>query len=182
MLFRIGLGALGAVALYAGLGCSPISVRQARNWEAGGFVRPDPADSAVTVAIERDTEHLPDSARRAVEAALLMLGTPQSTLDCSSFTSRAWAAAGVSLPRTVREQWQIGVAVEAADLVPGDLVFFAFERRPADHVGLYMGHDTVAHVSSAQGRVALASLRSAPFAAACVGARRPATPVEPTGD
>lgn len=65
-----------------------------------------------------------------------------ATYDCSGLTGAAWAAAGVRLPRTSRQQWFAGPHVGLGELQPGDLLFWA--SNPADpatihHVALYAG-------------------------------------------
>jgi cell wall-associated NlpC family hydrolase len=59
--------------------------------------------------------------------------------DCSGLTKAAYAAAGVSLPRTAQTQFNAGPRVPTGQpLLPGDLVFYG---TPANihHVGLYIG-------------------------------------------
>jgi cell wall-associated NlpC family hydrolase len=59
--------------------------------------------------------------------------------DCSGLTQRAWAAAGITLPRTAETQFYAGPAVPVgAPLAPGDLVFF-HTHRGIGHVALYIG-------------------------------------------
>jgi cell wall-associated NlpC family hydrolase len=104
----------------------------------------------------------PQAAQDAIEAALTQLGTPYSWggggtagpgpgidldtgvvgYDCSALTQYAYGRAGVSVPRTSREQFTNLPKVAKADLQPGDLVFWA--HNPADpttihHVALYLG-------------------------------------------
>jgi len=55
---------------------------------------------------------------------------------------RAWAAAGVSLPRVASDQYGAGEHLPVGDAGPGDLVFFAED--PGDpativHVGIALG-------------------------------------------
>jgi peptidoglycan DL-endopeptidase CwlO len=50
-------------------------------------------------------------------------GTGPDGYDCSGLVMEAYAAAGVSLPRTSDEQWNAGPQVSSPQ--PGDLVFFA---------------------------------------------------------
>lgn len=50
-------------------------------------------------------------------------GPCQSGYDCSGLAMQAYAAAGISIPRTSQEQWAAGPQV--ADPQPGDLVYFA---------------------------------------------------------
>jgi cell wall-associated NlpC family hydrolase len=57
--------------------------------------------------------------------------------DCSGLTQAAWAAAGVSIPRTSEEQWAGLPHVSTSDLQPGDILVF----NGAGHVGLYVGNN-----------------------------------------
>ena len=62
--------------------------------------------------------------------------------DCSGLTQAAYAAAGVRLRRTSREQFWDGPRVALAELQPGDLVFFAddiTDPGTIHHLGLYVG-------------------------------------------
>jgi cell wall-associated NlpC family hydrolase len=115
-----------------------------------------------------------------LQTALQRVGASSHGLDCSTFVCRAYAAAGVQIPSTVRDQMRRGAPIATEALSPGDLLFFSFRRRPADHVGIYTGRGTLVHVSSAARCVQVASLGAPPFASAFVGARRllpsPATP------
>ena len=69
--------------------------------------------------------------------------------DCSGLVQYAYAQAGVSLPRTSEAQAGLvqslgGWTTDIAQLVPGDLVFFAGSdgtvQNPG-HVGIYLGND-----------------------------------------
>jgi cell wall-associated NlpC family hydrolase len=60
--------------------------------------------------------------------------------DCSGLTKAAYAAAGVSLPRTAHTQFHAGPRVPAGQpLLPGDLVFYGDPNTKIHHVGLYLG-------------------------------------------
>jgi len=82
--------------------------------------------------------------------ALAQLGEPYlwgatgpDAWDCSGLTMAAWAAAGVTLPRTTFAQVLTGSPVTSTtDLQPGDLIFTAgLDGTPASpgHVGLFLG-------------------------------------------
>lgn len=85
----------------------------------------------------------------AISSAQAELGKPYqyagngpATFDCSGLTRWAYAAAGISLPRTSRQQWNVGPHPELKDLKPGDLLFWATDtNNPATihHVALYVG-------------------------------------------
>jgi cell wall-associated NlpC family hydrolase len=68
---------------------------------------------------------------------------PSGWCDCSSLVQMAWAAAGVSLPRTTFQQVDVGTPVASvSDLQPGDLIFIPGADGTAQspgHVGLYVG-------------------------------------------
>ncbi|MCR6488308.1 C40 family peptidase [Amycolatopsis sp. OK19-0408] len=65
--------------------------------------------------------------------------SPDTGFDCSGLTQAAYAAAGIALPRTSREQYAAGPHVPAGQpLAPGDLVFYATAGH-VHHVGLYIG-------------------------------------------
>jgi len=110
--------------------------------------------------------------RGIVEVALAMTGAPAQGVDCSSFAQQVYATSGQRLPRTVSAQLASGSPVQAAELRPGDLVFFAFDKRPADHVGIYAGDGSFVHVSSAASDVRVESLHKSVFSRALVASRR----------
>ncbi|XVS62036.1 NlpC/P60 family protein [Actinosynnema sp. CA-299493] len=59
--------------------------------------------------------------------------------DCSGLTKAAYAAAGLTLPRTAQAQYDAGPRVPAGQpLLPGDLVFYGAPDS-IHHVGLYIG-------------------------------------------
>ncbi len=163
---------LMAILLFAGCG-RPITAREARN-------RLDPAEAVVPstpasislVELAQEAASLPEPRRQIVEAALAHAGMPAIGVDCSGLAERVYAVTGIDLPRTAEQQLAKGQPVEASGLLPGDLVFFAFRRRPADHVGIFTGHGAFVHVSSSSSSVRLDRLAQETFAEAYVGARR----------
>jgi cell wall-associated NlpC family hydrolase len=80
----------------------------------------------------------------AVQFAYDQLGCPYvfggtgpcgSGFDCSGLTMQAWAAAGISIPRTSEEQW--AELPHVSTLEPGDIMEFDGEG----HVGIYVGNN-----------------------------------------
>ncbi|MEO1448696.1 MAG: YARHG domain-containing protein [Bacteroidota bacterium] len=66
-------------------------------------------------------------------------GRPQHTgIDCSGLTQRAFAAAGIAIPRNSAQQARFyqGREVSRDELQPGDLLFFTSRGLPIGHVGL----------------------------------------------
>ncbi|WP_236246399.1 C40 family peptidase [Streptomyces sp. CC210A] len=93
--------------------------------------------------------------------------TGPSSYDCAGLTQAAWRAAGVDLPRGADAQAESGRRVSAAELLPGDLVFFSED---GGRVGVYAGGGMVIH-ALAPG----AAVREEPLSALPLhGAVRPA--------
>jgi cell wall-associated NlpC family hydrolase len=68
-------------------------------------------------------------------------GTGPGAFDCSGLVMEAYAAAGITIPRTSQEQWAAGPRVSSPQ--PGDLVFFPGSDgtwSSPGHVGLVTGH------------------------------------------
>jgi cell wall-associated NlpC family hydrolase len=66
--------------------------------------------------------------------------TGDTGFDCSGLTQAAYAAAGITLPRTAQQQYDTGPAVPTGQpLQPGDLIFYGDPNGGIHHVGLYIG-------------------------------------------
>jgi cell wall-associated NlpC family hydrolase len=90
-------------------------------------------------------------------------GTSPSGFDCSGLVQYAYAQVGVSLPRTSREQFHVGVYIppDRLDLLgPGDLVFFGYngDAQQIHHVGMYVGGGDFIHAPQTGDVVRIASL------------------------
>lgn len=68
-------------------------------------------------------------------------GTSSFGYDCSGFTQMLSRRRGVMLPRDAGPQahWTGVVPVKAADLEPGDLLYFGKSEDKITHTGMYMG-------------------------------------------
>jgi cell wall-associated NlpC family hydrolase len=67
-------------------------------------------------------------------------GADEGGFDCSGLTRAAYAAAGITLPRTADSQFRAGPRVpDDQPLLPGDLVFYGNPATKIDHVALYIG-------------------------------------------
>jgi cell wall-associated NlpC family hydrolase len=86
--------------------------------------------------------------------------------DCSGFTMKAYAAAGVSIPRVVPDQYNATSRVSRANLSPGDLVFFD----NLGHVGIYVGGGKFIHSPHTGSYVKIDSLSNVWYSSHYVGA------------
>jgi hypothetical protein len=107
------------------------------------------------------------------------LGTPyrfggegRDGIDCSSFVQQVYQERGVGLPRTAREQIQVGRDVAKGDLQKGDLVFFQTYASYPSHVGIYLGDGKMIHASSEKGEVTVSDMNSDYYLSRYLGARR----------
>lgn len=120
-----------------------------------------------------------DASRLLADAAQY-LGTPYKYggsgpggFDCSGFTSYIFGRAGISLPRTASGQYAVGVAVDKANLMPGDLVLFHCSGGGIDHAGIYCGDGKFIHSSSPRsGGVIYSTLNEGYYLRTYAGARR----------
>ena len=105
-------------------------------------------------------------------APYLYGGTSREGIDCSGLTSRVYESAVKKLlPRSAREQYQVGKEVSKDELAFGDLVFFSTTGRTPSHVGIYIEDDIFVHASVLNG-VTISSLESTYYRTRFVGGRR----------
>ncbi|MGN0941852.1 MAG: C40 family peptidase [Selenomonadaceae bacterium] len=116
--------------------------------------------------------------RRIIQTAMDYIGVPYvfggtspSGFDCSGYVRYVFANAGIYLPRTADEQYELGVPVPMDSLRAGDLVFFSTYDYGASHVGIYLSDGEFINASSSRG-VAIDSLYSEYWGSCYIGARR----------
>ncbi|MGD8914301.1 MAG: C40 family peptidase [Candidatus Thiodiazotropha sp.] len=81
-------------------------------------------------------------------------GVTPKGFDCSGFVQYAYRKAGMSIPRTTRDQYRVSQRLPLEKAKPGDLLFFKIDSRKLSHVGLYAGNGRFIHASTAKKRVA----------------------------
>jgi hypothetical protein len=125
------------------------------------------ADLGFPISVNLHTGSM--GAQTALEMARTTLGTPyvwggesyqEGGFDCSGLVQWAFTQVGVTLPRTAEEQWDATTRIMAAEVEPGDLIFFINTYEIADpertrlgttgqriitHVGIYAGNGLMLH-------------------------------------
>ena len=111
----------------------------------------------------------------AVKYALQQVGKPYvfgaagpGAFDCSGLTMASWRQAGVSLPHSSEQQYNMGKSVSVSDLQPGDLLFFY--GPPPGHVTIYVGGGLMVSAPEPGEDVLVAKLSN--YMGDYVGARR----------
>ena len=101
-------------------------------------------------------------------------GADPGGFDCSGLVQYVFAQYGVSVPRVVEQQYEVGDKIRPSDIQAGDLIFFNTKNRGrgASHVGIAIGQDTFVHAPNSSGVVRIEALGSGYWGSRYVGARR----------
>lgn len=100
-------------------------------------------------------------------------GTSENGLDCSGFVQKVFQnSVGAYLPRTAREQSEVGTQVDINQLKAGDLVFFNTMRRTFSHVGIYLGDNHFLHAPRSGAEVRIENMDNSYWMSRYNGARR----------
>ncbi|MCA1318574.1 C40 family peptidase [Bacillus tianshenii] len=126
-------------------------------------------------------------ADRIIRTGKKYLGTPyvfgapsnrKDIFDCSSFVQHVYGQYGINLPRSSRQQFQVGRPIPLSWLREGDLLFFTTPKRKkkkgldrVGHVAIYLGNHTILHTFRNDKKVTITSL-SPYWEKVIVGARR----------
>jgi cell wall-associated NlpC family hydrolase len=122
----------------------------------------------------------PSAAQRVVDMGLSLKGHPYvwggvgpRAFDCSGFVYYVFNKVGLSLPRAMVDQIRAGTRIAAADLQPGDLVFFQnTSKRGISHISIYIGNGKIVHAANERTGVLVSELWSAYWAAHYAGSVR----------
>jgi cell wall-associated NlpC family hydrolase len=141
---------------------------------AGTAVRATPAGTAAASAIAHTAGTLLGSPYREG-------GAMPDGFDCSGLVTYVFARHGIAVPRDVLRQAAAGVEVGRADVVPGDLVFFATTGSGPTHVGIAVGGDRFIHAPKSGDVVRVDSMSVSYWASRFVIARRLSWPPGASG-
>lgn len=93
-------------------------------------------------------------------------------IDCSGYVQKVFGYLNIPLPRTAREQFELGESVSKEELNIGDLVFFKTYASFPSHVGIYLGNNFFIHASSKSRKVTIDSLDAPYYMKRFMGAKR----------
>lgn len=121
-------------------------------WEAPATTPTKPAAPKTEAPSPRDSS-LADA---IIATGEKYLGTPYKfganyardrAFDCSEYTRVVFGENGITLPRSSRQQAQVGRTVSLNALQKGDLIFFdtSSARAGIDHVAIYAGNGKILH-------------------------------------
>jgi len=92
-------------------------------------------------------ERVAATARQMVGAPYKYGGRTPRGFDCSGLVFYVYGEAGVTVPRTAKEQLLASHSLALKEAAPGDLLFFK-EKNKVSHVGIYLGGQRFVHAPS----------------------------------
>src|SRR5690625_680853 len=97
---------------------------------------------------------------------------PNTSFDCSGLTQWSYRKAGINLPRTAQQQYDVTEHIPLSEAKPGDLVFFHSTYNSGTyvtHVGIYLGNN---QMYNAGDPIGYADLTSSYWQKHLIGAKR----------
>ncbi|TNX50217.1 lysozyme family protein [Enterococcus faecium] len=86
--------------------------------------------------------------------------SPTTSFDCSGLTQWSYGKAGINLPRTAQEQYDVTQHILLSEAESGDLIFFHSTYNAGSyitHVGIYLGNNQMFHAGDPIGYADLTS-------------------------
>ena len=99
-------------------------------------------------------------------------GPCSAGFDCSGLVMTAWAAAGISIPRTTYAQWAALPHIAESAIQPGDLLFY----NGIGHVAMYVGNGMIIDAPTQGQPVRELPMNESWYASGFDGAARPLSP------
>lgn len=101
-------------------------------------------------------------------------GVSSYGFDCSGFAYTLHRVLGFDIPRDADDQQESGLPLSPEEILPGDLVFFAYDHGTGyvHHVGMYIGNGQMIESRTPGAKVDIADLTEPKFASEFAGFRR----------
>ena len=130
---------------------------------SSGTTMPSPSESRVVTEspADRDINELVASIAAEQIGVRYRYGgtTPSTGFDCSGLVHYSFMQAGLTVPRTSRDQFRAARKIALNQAQPGDIVFFQ-DQEKLSHVGIYLGDRRFVHAPSSGKTVSIAQIDS----------------------
>lgn len=134
--------------------------------------RPSPTEQiTIDQTVSPTTSAVVATAKKYLGVPYKFGGDTPKGFDCSGYLQYIFAKNGMKIPRTVDDQYKIGISLTQSQLKTGDLVFFTTYEKGASHCGLYLGEGKFIHASSSKG-IHIDELSNAYWKPRYIGAKR----------
>lgn len=119
-------------------------------------------------------ETMVEMGRQFLGMRYLWAGISSYGFDCSGFAYTLHRVLGFDIPRDADDQRDGGLPLSPEEILPGDLVFFAYDHGTGyvHHVGMYIGDGKMIESRTPGAKIDIASLTEPKFASEFAGFRR----------
>ena len=139
-----------------------------------GFVDKKATEIPAELIGENDGKTMVNIAKQFLGMRYIWGGISSYGYDCSGLVYGLHRVFNITIPRDADDQQVQGAPVEVDSILPGDLVFFAYEHGTGSvhHVGMYIGDGKMIESRTPGKQVDIAKLTEPKFAAEYAGYRR----------
>jgi cell wall-associated NlpC family hydrolase len=121
-----------------------------------------------------------NKAQAIINTARAQLGKPYvwgaegpNSFDCSGLIYYVYGQHGIKMPRTSREQANVGTTISKSNLQPGDLIYSSTDGSGGvSHVGIYIGNGEMIHAPNSNSVVKVTNINSSYWQNTFVKAKR----------
>jgi cell wall-associated NlpC family hydrolase len=158
-------------------GWAKVSTKGKTGYVSSKYIAPKAATVAKSSTAPKPAAKTADYKAKAISVAKSNMGVKYkwagnnpNGFDCSGLVTYSYGKAGVKLPRTAAEMYNVGTKVTSYQ--PGDLLFFATSSgRKVTHVAIYIGNGQMIHSATSKG-VSIASINNSYWKPRFIGAKR----------
>ena len=149
-------------------------------WGSGSYISTTNSSNSNSNSNSENTTTSQNKVETVVNLAYAQLGKPYvwgaegpNSFDCSGLIHYVYKQAGVSMPRSSKEQSNVGTKINKSDLQPGDLIFSSTDGTGGvSHVSIYVGNGEMIHAPRTGKNVCKVSINNSYWSKAYLYAKR----------
>ncbi|MBQ3421167.1 MAG: C40 family peptidase, partial [Romboutsia sp.] len=149
-------------------------------WGSGSYISVTTSNNSNSNSNTENTTPSQNKVETVVNLAYAQLGKPYvwgaegpNSFDCSGLIHYVYKQAGVSMPRTSKEQSSVGTKINKSDLQSGDLIFSSTDGTGGvSHVAIYVGNGEMIHAPRTGKNVEKVSINNSYWSKAYLYAKR----------
>ena len=149
-------------------------------WGSGSYISMTTSSNSSSNSNSENNTPSQNKVETVVNLAHAQLGKPYvwgaegpNSFDCSGLIHYVYKQAGVSMPRSSKEQSNVGTKINKSDLQPGDLIFSSTDGTGGvSHVAIYVGNGEMIHAPRTGKNVEKVSINNSYWSKAYLYAKR----------